>query len=164
VFQFSNTRSVPRGGTGFPTPHPRTLGSVLKCRGCSGYFKTEQFFNPVAAVRKCLRLFSLPRLVSRILLQVGPSRKPFACFEWPKNNIHDGEILRRHEQAGWRPRSPEDSRERDAAETWFAENDPERVAFKYDVSGVNRSVPATSTVYVAARLPASAVTPPARWP
>jgi len=34
-------------------------------------------------------------------------------------------------------------------ETWFPENDPEGVAFEYEVSGVNRCVPATSTVYVA---------------
>jgi hypothetical protein len=92
---------------------------------------------------------SIASLVSRILLQVGPSRKLFACFEWPKNNIHGGEILRRHEQAGWRPRSPEGFRERGRRGNVVSGKRPGRRRVRIRGSGVNRCVPATSTVCVA---------------
>jgi hypothetical protein len=46
---------------------------------------------------------------------------------------HDSLDLRRHQQAGWRPRSPEGICAEVAAEIWFKENDPEGVAFEYEV-------------------------------
>ena len=59
-----------------------------------------------------------------------------------KNRIGGGESskgtndsldLRRHQQAGWRPRSPEGFASEVVADTWLEENDPEGVAFEYDV-------------------------------
>ena len=50
-----------------------------------------------------------------------------------EGGTNDSLDLRRHQQAGWRPRSPEVFATEVAAEIWFKENDPEGVAFEYEV-------------------------------
>jgi hypothetical protein len=46
---------------------------------------------------------------------------------------NDGADLGGYEQGSRRSGSPQVFANSDAAETWFAENDPEGVAFEYDV-------------------------------
>ena len=50
-----------------------------------------------------------------------------------QRGTNDRLCLRQHQQAGRRRRSHQGLRHVDAAKKWFEENDPEGVAFEYEV-------------------------------
>ena len=49
-------------------------------------------------------------------------------------NRDDRPCLPQHQQAGWRSDHVKVFANQDAAEKWFEENDPEGVAFEYEVT------------------------------